>query len=243
MAEVLQGLSLTIAHGEHTAILGPNGAGKTTIIEAVAWALFDLLAYKKDEFLTRGAKKGSVRVTFESSLDEREYSVYRDTMTGYYVYDPQLGFRIAEKKEEVTRFLWQHLGVEPGTDLVGGRHRHVITPLTRSSSISSTRARPSVRRRAAAADRPGEHPLMRIVIRRLASGALVTAALASCDSTALTTSGGDRVLPAVTVSSEAVVAAGLSLDEVIATIRRGAVAAIDAGPVRVHLQRRLVRRR
>lgn len=100
-----------------TAITGPNGAGKTTIIEAVAWALFDLLAYKKDEFLKRGTKKGSVRVTFESSLDEREYSVYRDTMTGYYVFDPQLGFRIAEKKEEVTRFLWQHLGVEPGTDL------------------------------------------------------------------------------------------------------------------------------
>ena len=50
-------------------------------------------------------------------MDEREYSVYRDTMTGYYVFDPQLGFRIAEKKEEVTRFLWQHLGVEPGTDL------------------------------------------------------------------------------------------------------------------------------
>ncbi|MEQ1763629.1 MAG: SMC family ATPase [Pyrinomonadaceae bacterium] len=100
-----------------TAITGPNGAGKTTIIEAIAWALFDLLAYKKDEFLRRGTKKGSVRVTFESSLDEREYSVYRDTMTGYYVYDPQLGFRIAEKKEEVTRFLWQHLGVEPGTDL------------------------------------------------------------------------------------------------------------------------------
>ena len=100
-----------------TAITGPNGAGKTTIIEAIAWALFDLLAYKKDEFLRRGTKKGSVRVTFESGLDEREYSVYRDTMTGYYVYDPQLGFRIAEKKEEVTRFLWQHLGVEPGTDL------------------------------------------------------------------------------------------------------------------------------
>ncbi|MEO5857406.1 MAG: SMC family ATPase [Pyrinomonadaceae bacterium] len=100
-----------------TAITGENGAGKTTIIEAIAWALFDLLAYKKDEFLRRGTKKGSVRVTFESSLDEREYSVYRDTVTGYYVYDPQLGFRIAEKKEEVTRFLWQHLGVEPGTDL------------------------------------------------------------------------------------------------------------------------------
>src|SRR5512141_1702693 len=100
-----------------TAITGENGAGKTTIIEAIAWALFDLLDYKKDDFVRRGARKGSVRVTFESSLDEREYTVYRDTATGYYVYDPALKLRIAEKKEEVCRFLWQHLRVEPGTDL------------------------------------------------------------------------------------------------------------------------------
>jgi exonuclease SbcC len=100
-----------------TAITGENGAGKTSIIEAVAWALFDLLDYKKEDFVRRGAKKGVVNVTFQSSLDEREYRVYRDTGTGYYVYDPQLKMRIAEKKEEVARFLWQHLGVEAGTDL------------------------------------------------------------------------------------------------------------------------------
>lgn len=100
-----------------TAVTGANGAGKTTLIEAVAWTLFDVLDYKKDDFVRRGARKGSARVTFESGLDEREYMVYRDTGTGYYVYDPQLKLRIADKKEEVCRFLWQHLGVEPGTDL------------------------------------------------------------------------------------------------------------------------------
>ncbi len=100
-----------------TAITGENGAGKTTLIEAVAWTLFDLLDYKKDDFVRRGAKKGVARVTFESGLDEREYLVYRDSGTGYYVYDPRLKTRIADKKDEVTRFLWQHLGVEPGTDL------------------------------------------------------------------------------------------------------------------------------
>lgn len=100
-----------------TAITGANGAGKTTLIEAVAWTLFDLLDYKKDDFVRRGAKKGVVNVSFESGLDEREYRVYRDTGNGYYVYDPQLKTRIADKKEEVARFLWAHLGVEAGTDL------------------------------------------------------------------------------------------------------------------------------
>jgi exonuclease SbcC len=100
-----------------TAITGRNGAGKTTIIEAIAWTLFDVLDYKKEDFVRRGEKRGSATVTFESGLDEREYIVYRDTMTAYYVFDPQLGMRVADKREEVTRFLWQHLGLEPGTDL------------------------------------------------------------------------------------------------------------------------------
>ena len=100
-----------------TAITGENGAGKTTIIEAIAWTLFDLLDYKKEDFVRRGAKKGSVRITFESGLDEREYIVYRDSGAGYHVTDPRLQTRIADKKEEVFRFLWQHLGLEPGTDL------------------------------------------------------------------------------------------------------------------------------
>ncbi|MCU1288699.1 MAG: hypothetical protein JWN60_928 [Acidobacteria bacterium] len=111
-----------------TAITGENGAGKTTLIEAVAWTLFDLLDYKKDDFVRRGAKKGVARVTFESGLDGREYVVYRDTGTGYYIYDPQLKLRTHEKKEEVTRFLWQHLGVEAGTDLEALFRRAIGVP-------------------------------------------------------------------------------------------------------------------
>src|SRR6185436_816919 len=90
-----------------TAITGENGAGKTTIIEAVAWALFDLLDYKKEDFVRRGAKRGSVTVTFESGLDGREYVVYRDSGAGYHVTDPRLRTRVADRKDEVFRFLWQ----------------------------------------------------------------------------------------------------------------------------------------
>lgn len=100
-----------------TAIIGDNGAGKTTIIEAIAWTLFDLLDYKKDAFLRRGAKRGVARVTIESEADERSYVIHRDTGTGYYVYDPAIKTRVADKKDEVQRFLRQHMGVEPGTDL------------------------------------------------------------------------------------------------------------------------------
>ena len=100
-----------------TAITGENGAGKTTILEAIAWALFDTLEYNKEDFLRRGAKRGSVRVTFESDLDERLYTVYRDTAQGYYVFDNGLNIRIAEKKADVGATLRLHLGIEPGTDL------------------------------------------------------------------------------------------------------------------------------
>jgi exonuclease SbcC len=100
-----------------TAIVGPNGAGKTTILEAIAWALFDVLDYPKEDFLRRGAKKGSVRVTFESDTDGRSYTVYRDTGNGYYVHDPGLGAKVAEKKHDVSALLRQLLGIEPGTDI------------------------------------------------------------------------------------------------------------------------------
>jgi len=100
-----------------TAISGPNGAGKTTLLEAIAWAMFDQLPYKKEDFLRRGAKKGAVRVTFESSIDGREYTVYRDTGSGYYIYDPRTKMKLVEQKQQVSQWIKQHIGVEPGTDL------------------------------------------------------------------------------------------------------------------------------
>jgi len=99
------------------AICGPNGAGKTTILEAIAWALFDHLDYKRDDFVKRGTKRGQVAVAFISDLDGREYVVTRDTGGGYQVYDPEIRTRLMEQKNQVVPWLCRHLGVEPGTDL------------------------------------------------------------------------------------------------------------------------------
>jgi len=99
------------------AICGPNGSGKTTIIEAIAWAIFDHLDYKRDDFVRRGAKRGQVEVSFISNLDGREYVVTRDTGGGYSVYDPATKTRLVEQKNQVVPWLEQHIGVEPGSDL------------------------------------------------------------------------------------------------------------------------------
>lgn len=99
------------------AISGPNGSGKSTILEAIGYALFDTLPYKKEDFLRKGAKVGTVRVTFESSLDGRAYTVVRNTRATYYVYDPQTKTKLAEQKADVLAWLRTHLGVEPDTDL------------------------------------------------------------------------------------------------------------------------------
>lgn len=99
------------------AISGPNGAGKSTILEGIGFTLFDSLPYKKEDFLKRGASVGTVRVTFESSVDEREYTVVRNTRSTYYVYDPETKTRLAEQKTDVLSWLREHLGVEPDTDL------------------------------------------------------------------------------------------------------------------------------
>jgi exonuclease SbcC len=99
------------------AISGPNGAGKSTILEAIGFALFDSLPYKKEDFLRRGATTGTVRVTFESGDDGRAYTVVRNTRNTYYVYDPQTKTRVAEQKADVLVWLRHHLGVDPDTDL------------------------------------------------------------------------------------------------------------------------------
>ncbi|HUQ33039.1 MAG TPA: SMC family ATPase [Pyrinomonadaceae bacterium] len=129
-----------------TAITGENGAGKTTILEAVAWSLFDMLDYRKEDFLRRGAKKGSVRVTFQSDQDERLYTVYRDTGQGYYIYDEGLGIKLAEKKTDVSSMLRQKLGIEPGTDMEALFRSAIGVP---QGTFTADFLRPATQRKAA----------------------------------------------------------------------------------------------
>jgi DNA repair protein SbcC/Rad50 len=129
-----------------TAITGDNGAGKTTILEAIAWALFDMLDYRKEDFLRRGAKKGSVRVTFESDIDERLYTVYRDTGQGYYVYDDGLNVKLAEKKADVSATLRKLLGIEPGTDVEALFRSAIGVP---QGTFTADFLRPATQRKAA----------------------------------------------------------------------------------------------
>ena len=100
-----------------TAITGVNGAGKTTIIEAIAWALFDFLEYNRDDFARRGTKKGTVRVSFQSGFDRKNYTVIRETTGKHRVFDEEQKTTIAEQNANVINFMRQHLQVEPGTNL------------------------------------------------------------------------------------------------------------------------------
>lgn len=99
------------------AICGANGAGKTTILEAIGFALFDWLPYAQADFVRRGEKNGTVRVSFRSQLDERTYTVVRNCQGQYYVYDPELKQKPVEQKADVQRWLRAHMGLAPTIDL------------------------------------------------------------------------------------------------------------------------------
>ncbi len=99
------------------AIVGPNGSGKTTILEAIGFALFDHLPYKRPDFVRAGQRSANVTVDFRSDYDERAYRVIRSCGDGndFTVMDPELDMKICEGKADVMQFLRQHLGVERDT--------------------------------------------------------------------------------------------------------------------------------
>jgi exonuclease SbcC len=104
---------ITLRRGT-TAIRGHNGAGKSTLVEAVGWALFDILPYPQAQFVREGERSGQVTITFRSGEDDREYQVVRRAGAAplWYVYDPELDHRPAEQRVDVLDFLRRHLRVE-----------------------------------------------------------------------------------------------------------------------------------
>jgi len=100
------------------AITGENGAGKTTILEAVGFALFDYLPYNQNQFLRHGAKRGSVTVEIIGK-DDRNYRVVRQfgSSPKYYVEDVELRKKIAEGKEDVTRWLREQMEISASLKL------------------------------------------------------------------------------------------------------------------------------
>jgi DNA repair protein SbcC/Rad50 len=100
------------------AICGENGAGKTSIFEAIAWVLFDHCDYQKKELIRSGAGSANATVEFLSGLDGRCYRIKRDTQRGYEVYDPQIKAKLnLKKREDVQKWLCEHLGVPRNTEL------------------------------------------------------------------------------------------------------------------------------
>ena len=103
------------------AIVGHNGAGKSTILEAIGFALFDMIGYTANDFVREEAKLATITVNFASSVDERVYQVTRrcGRRTEYLIFDPDLQQKICEGKADVLSFLRHHMGVSKGTDIDG----------------------------------------------------------------------------------------------------------------------------
>lgn len=101
------------------AICGANTAGKTTLLQAIGLALFDYPPRDREELVREGARAAVMTVAIESARDERLYEVTRRIGAGasWQVLDPEVGIRLASDAAEVQRWLREHFGLSPSTDL------------------------------------------------------------------------------------------------------------------------------
>lgn len=95
---------------------GKNGAGKSTIIEAIGYALFDVLPYTQQDFLRRGAKTGMVAVWIEDGGERFRIERKFGSITSWVVYDRD-DVSLCEKKEDVLRFLCKRFHVSQPSQL------------------------------------------------------------------------------------------------------------------------------
>ena len=139
--------TIVFARGTN-AICGPNGAGKSTILEALGYALFDHVPCRPIGNLVREGEKAATITVTVTADDEREYQVVRRCggTSQYYVYDPELGGKIAEGSEDVVAWLREQFGVEDTVDLSALFHDAVGVPqgLLTAAFLEAPRARKSV---------------------------------------------------------------------------------------------------
>jgi exonuclease SbcC len=109
--------SVTFSEGTN-AICGPNGAGKSTLLEAIGFALFNFLPYSRGQFVREGEKTATVTVHLVGN-DGRTYQVMRKcgSSSQYYVYDPEIGQKLTDGRDETLGWLYKFLEVEETGDL------------------------------------------------------------------------------------------------------------------------------
>ncbi len=99
------------------AVMGHNGAGKSTIVEAIGFALFDVMDYVREQFVREGATDGKVEVVFHSVLDGRAYLVERAVRGAQYsVADCESNVVLARGREAANGFIRHHLGLSETVD-------------------------------------------------------------------------------------------------------------------------------
>ncbi len=111
-----------------TAITGANGAGKTTLSKP-SRGLCLICSIIKKTISSGAARKKAWSTSLLKAVwtsGSIAFIATRERVITFTI--SQLKKRIADKKDEVTRFLWQHLGVEAGTDLEALFRRAIGVP-------------------------------------------------------------------------------------------------------------------
>ena len=144
---VLEGLTFTIHHGEHTAILGPNGAGKTSLIRMLtlddrprasdngvpALRLFGREHWDVGELRTHlGVVTGDLDATFGLSTSAGRVSGLDTAVSGFFGshgvfahHDVTAAMR-DRAREALARVDAAHLAVKPLNEMSTGERRRVL---------------------------------------------------------------------------------------------------------------------